>query len=801
MKVSNVANAKSVNYNTPKLKKEAKNSTNYTNSTQLSNIYYTPLNFTRRWSEHKSWGAQIDPGTKDVTFKLFSFPDNKSVSVAVTDQNTGETNTFPMTQKNNDGVFESEIIPSTYAKHGDTYSYIIEKANGDTEKVKDPYSYRQNTLMGESVLYDNSLFKWGDSYWYEINSERVSRVASGNNGLTPVSDLKIYELNTKTFTSKGDFEGVKQQLAKIKALGFNAIELMPVEATYSYNWGYDGVDKFAPSEHLGGPDDLKDLINQAHILGLNVIMDMVPNHIGPDGNSLGKTGPYVKGPNAFGDAFNYEGENSRYVRDFIVNSALNWIENYHCDGLRLDMTKYMESDYTMKQIAAEVNYHKPDAFLIAEDARSNIQVNKEGDFWESRVLHDRRVINPLEPWEYGGSITNEDAHIGAIEEISDSAPSVKLGRLGFDSEWDFIYFHQLKEALYGNIDMNTLLRAMAESQNRVKYIMSHDEIGNFDGTRLVSKLMVPMLSMNDNIILSEEDYSRASEMSDLKHQSYEDSINTVKNQKSQLVCEKLVKMFLTGQFDKYKREDSEYYWLEPVQPEFVEEVLKPLGINEDSGICPEKIKEMYLKSFGLCKTALASTYAVPGPKMVFQGDENLDVTPFRFFREFQSLENDQRNLSIEKGYNAGKKGMEESTLGNIQYSPYGKNKLNQYEQLTIDLNKLAMENPAMNSGYYLAGDTIKHTQSKVLATHSVSDKMNNELFTISNFDNSAYPRQDADRYYIKFPKGTWVEVLNTDNKKYGGVGYINKKPIVADGENNTPINLGRYSTAIFKKIA
>ena len=365
----------------------------------------------------------------------------------------------------------------------------------------------------------------------------------------------------------------------------------------------------------------------------------------------------------------------------------------------------------------------------------------------------------------------------------------------------FLIFHRLKETMYGNVDLDRLFDTMHQSQNRVKYVMSHDEIGNYDGTRLVSKLMVPMLSLNENIILQDYDYDRAGKMAELKHQSYDDALNTVKNQKAQLVCERLLRMLLEGEFDKYPQSETGYYWLEDVNPAFVNEVLNPLGINPDSGICPEKIKEMYLKSFSLCKNALALTYSIPGPKMVFQGDESLDVTPFRFFREFQSLENDRQNLYIEKGYDAGFFGMEESVLGNIKYCDFAKTSHKQYEQLTSDLNKLMNENPVLQNGQYVASDTIKHYQSKVIATHIYSKDFSNELYTISNFDNCAYPRQDADRYYIRFPKGKWVEILNTDDKKYGGSGYTNKRTIISDGNSDTPINLGKYSTGIFKKIA
>ena len=112
-------------------------------------------------------------------------------------------------------------------------------------------------------------------------------------------------------------------------------------------------------------------------------------------------------------------------------------------GLRLDMTKFMESDYTMKQIAAEINYHKPDAFLIAEDGRSSISVDDNGNFWNNYdEPHDKRVVNPLKSFESGIG-QSEQVHCDAIENISNGRTTI--GRLGFDSEWDFNYYHTLKD--------------------------------------------------------------------------------------------------------------------------------------------------------------------------------------------------------------------------------------------------------------------------------------------------------------------------------------------------------------------
>ena len=297
---------------------------------------------------------------------------------------------------------------------------------------------------------------------------------------------------------------------------------MPNENTFYYNWGYDGVDKFAPPEHRGGPDKLKELIDYAHGLNLNVVMDYVPNHLGADGAELKRTGPYVKGENDFGESFNFEGENSKYVRDYIVNAAINWVANYNVDGLRLDMTKFMESDFTMKQIAAEINHHFPDVFLIAEDSRQGITAD-DTEYWEDYTkLHDARVTSPLEDYEISEGNTQE--HCRYIDEIDATIEEfIKEGatfhpmlrNLGYDSEWDFSFHHNLDGTIfaYNNGSFNeeileNLVEAIYQSQKNVKYVTSHDETGNYDGTRPVVKYLVPKLNLSSYIILNNEDKKR-----------------------------------------------------------------------------------------------------------------------------------------------------------------------------------------------------------------------------------------------------------------------------------------------------
>ena len=741
--------------------------------TELSNFSYKPISFGRTWAEHKSWGASVNPKTKSVNFKLLTFPDAKKVTVTVLKKDDEKkSKTFEL-EKQEGGIFQTKKpLPSKLVSNGDKYYFTVYKSDGNTEIVKDPYSFKQDTLLGPSTVYDHSLYNWSDGDWYKNNPDRISRLANSKNQLKSLNEAKIYELNTATISKDGTFNGVKDVIDKIKPMGFNSIEIMPVENTYSFNWGYDGVDKVAVAEHLGGPDKLKDLIDYAHNQGINVIMDIVPNHIGPDGAALHRTGPYIKGPNPFGSALNFEGENSQYVRDYIVNAAINWIDNYHCDGLRLDMTKFMESDVTMKQIAKELNYHCPDAFLIAEDGRN-----------------DERVTRPLTDVD-----SDLNSHINSINNITDT----NLDNLGFNSEWAFPYYHALKDAVYGSSDIEALNEACNNSQHNVKYVMSHDEIGNFEGSRLIPKLMVPMLNLNNNVVLNDKDFERAEKLSIKNGTDFDSAKQTVIFQKAQLTSEKLAIMLQTGQLDKYDTSALDEDEADEINEKFDDEVLQKLGIRENSGITFNMLKVIYDECFSKNKMALVRTYSVPGPKMIFQGDESSDLTPFRFFRQFESIP-DEDYLYVEKGYQYGLPALNESKFGNIDYSLTARQKMGKYQTLVSDLNKISDENPALTIGHLENDNAVLHPISQVLGTHSVYK--DNEIFSVTNFKDASYPRIDATSYYIKFPKGKWVQLLNSDDKKYGGTGrYNNKKVINSDGMNNSPIKLGACSTVLFKKI-
>jgi len=164
----------------------------------------------------------------------------------------------------------------------------------------------------------------------------------------PWHEAVVYELHVGTFTPEGTFTAAAQRLPELAALGITAVELMPLaDFPGRRNWGYDGVLQFAPDAVYGTPDALKALVEAAHGLGLMVLLDVVYNHFGPDGNYLHAYCPAFFNAahhTPWGSAINFDGADSRTVRDFYVHNALYWVEEYHVDGLRLDAVHAMHDD-------------------------------------------------------------------------------------------------------------------------------------------------------------------------------------------------------------------------------------------------------------------------------------------------------------------------------------------------------------------------------------------------------------------------------------------------------------------------
>lgn len=720
-------------------KKELKNKFNLLKAKKIEpsnlecNIDYSKRSLEE---EHRHWGAYVDKN-KNITFKIATFPDALSVMVEIKPALKRAFKILPLENKCN-GVFEL-TVDSKVAVRGDRYRFIIERPNQPKKRVRDPYSMLQDKFTSWSIIFDHHGYKWHDRKWMDGKKPaKVSRIANPLNKLSPVGSLRIYEVNIPSLTDKGTYQAAKAKFKEAAALGFNAVQIMPVENCFSYNWGYDGVDKFAPNKAYGKPNDLKSLIDYAHSINLNVIMDMVPNHFGPDMVDIHNAGPYTDGCNEFGLKFNYERDNYKYARMFIVNAALNWLVNYHCDGLRLDLTKYMHSDYTMKLLAAEIHFHVHDAFLIAEDAREN----------------DPRVTRQFSAEEKEENIR---FHKNFIEKIMNNQCS--LDALGYETEWDFPYHKQIAALMleywcgYPK-SITSLDRVIRNSGQRVKYAMSHDEIGNIDGTRLITKIFAKEINIYKNI---PKNYKNRREQ-EFAH-----------------VAHRILQKLLTGELEQLSSKDF---------AEFAKNNYLALSVTVTS------LKQAYRKALKMYRLALATTFSAPGPKMVFQGDEKGEITYFKFFREFSS--GYERYLET-KGYKPGIEALKDSKLGSIKYCKKYEKDLVNTSKFMKDLNKINAENTSLQTG--CVTETISHPISWVHATLAAEDF--NQIFSVTNFSNVSY----LNNYKLIFPQGIWKEVFNADNTKYGGEGvFLNPERIIADGKTPVKISLTAYGSIFFKRI-
>jgi maltooligosyltrehalose trehalohydrolase len=259
----------------------------------------------------------------------------------------------------------------------------------DSEKERpDPASrFQPQGVHGPSEVVA-SHFTWGDREW---------------SGL-PLEEYIIYELHVGTFTQEGTFEAVIPHLEELKALGITAVELMPVaQFPGNRNWGYDGVYPFAVQDSYGGPEGLRRLVNACHQWGLAVILDVVYNHLGPEGNYLAEFGLYFTGRyrTPWGAALNLDGAHSDEVRRFFIENAIYWLTEFHIDALRLDALHSILdiSSYPLIEELA-VRFHeqsgklKRRAYLIGESA-----------------ANDARLIRTPEQGGYGlDALWNDDFH-------------------------------------------------------------------------------------------------------------------------------------------------------------------------------------------------------------------------------------------------------------------------------------------------------------------------------------------------------------------------------------------------------
>lgn len=326
---------------------------------------------------HDFYGPQVLPGGQGVRFRLWA-PSAQTVELILWE---AQAQTVIPMRPEQDGWFE--IVEST-AKAGSQYQYRI---NGEIQ-VPDPASrFQAQDAHGPSQVVELKSLHQRTSQWQG----------------RPWEEVVLYELHVGTFTPEGTFQGVKSKLDYLKDLGVTAIELMPVaDFPGQRNWGYDGVLQFAPDSRYGTPEDLIDLIDAAHEKGLMMFLDVVYNHFGPDANYLHVFAkPFFTEHyhTPWGAALNYEGQPE--VRQFFIQNALFWLNEYGFDGLRFD---------AVHAIYDESNTHFLDE--LAETVRQNTDPNRrihlvlENDDNAARFISDTQKQRFNAQW-------NDDFHHAA----------------------------------------------------------------------------------------------------------------------------------------------------------------------------------------------------------------------------------------------------------------------------------------------------------------------------------------------------------------------------------------------------
>ena len=323
----------------------------------------------------------------------------------------------------------------------------------------DPASrFQPDGPHGSSCVVDPTKFQWTDAEW-------------------PGKKLKgeiIYEMHVGTFTKEGTWRAAADQLAELARIGITVIEMMPIaDFPGKFGWGYDGVDLFAPTHLYGTPDDLRAFVNHAHSLGLGVILDVVYNHFGPDGNYLGVySNDYLtrEKENDWGDSINFDGRNSEAVREFFITNGRYWIEEFHFDGFRFDATQSI-LDNSDEYIVGAIGR----AARKAAGARSIILV-AENERQEAKLIRQRS-----EGGDDLDAVWNDDFHHSAVVALTGKREAYYTDYLGSPQEFisaaKYGYLFQGQPFIWQEAPRGTPTFG-APPEAFVAFIENHDQVSN-----------------------------------------------------------------------------------------------------------------------------------------------------------------------------------------------------------------------------------------------------------------------------------------------------------------------------------
>lgn len=397
-------------------------------------------------------GAEVHAAV--VHFRVWA-PQARQVSVVMLDDAQAEETPL---RAEGLGYFSGE---SRRAQVGGLYQFRLDQGH----QYPDPASrFQPQGPHGPSQVVDPAQFPWTDHAWKGVSSE----------------GQVIYEMHVGTFTSEGTWAAAARELGELARTGITLLEVMPVaDFPGRFGWGYDGVNLFAPTRLYGGPDDFRRFVDQAHAAGLGVILDVVYNHLGPDGNYLKAFSPDYftdRHSNEWGEALNFDGPNSEPVREFFLANAAHWIDEYHLDGLRLDATQQIfdsSNDHILAALGRRVRQaaRGRSTFVVAENERQ-----------------EARLVRPAEQGGYGlDAMWNDDFHHSARVALTGKNPAYYSDHLGTPQEfisalkWGFLYqgqhySWQKKPRGHASLDL--------PPHRLVAFLENHDQVANSaDGRR------------------------------------------------------------------------------------------------------------------------------------------------------------------------------------------------------------------------------------------------------------------------------------------------------------------------------
>jgi maltooligosyltrehalose trehalohydrolase len=355
------------------------------------------------------------------------------------------------------------------ARPGEDYRFRLNEAD---RALPDPASrWQPSGPHGPSRIVDPSSFKWTDERWEGVRAD----------------GQVLYEMHVGTFTTEGTWAAAARHLEGLADVGVTVVEMMPVaEFEGRFGWGYDGVCMFAPFHGYGSPDDLRKFVDRAHQAGIGVILDVVYNHLGPVGNYLREFSPAYftdRYENEWGDAINFDGPDAGPVREYFIDNAGYWIDEFHMDGLRLDATQQIfdaSSENVMALVGKRVRAAASprSAYIVAENEPQ-----------------DTRLVRPVEQNGYAlDALWNDDFHHSAMVALTGRAEAYYSDTRGTAQEF-------VSAAKYGYLYQGQYYDWQLQSRGTpaldlaparfVAFLQNHDQVANSATGRRVHALTAP----------------------------------------------------------------------------------------------------------------------------------------------------------------------------------------------------------------------------------------------------------------------------------------------------------------------